>query len=89
MTRIEFIALAEAIYFPELGEHWKLQASIDLGVSKRSVLRQGVSLITSQTSFAPSPPSGQRCLRPSRLLPRHGRKSFGLSRRGNNDTARP
>jgi hypothetical protein len=39
MTRIEFIALAEAIYFPELGEHWKLQASIDLGVSKRSVLR--------------------------------------------------
>jgi hypothetical protein len=39
MTRLEFIALAEAIYFPELGEHWKLQCSIDLGVSKRSVLR--------------------------------------------------
>ena len=39
MTRIEFIALAESIYFPELGEHWKMQCSVDLGVSKRAVLR--------------------------------------------------
>jgi hypothetical protein len=39
MTRIEFIALAESIYSPELGDEWKLQASRDLGVSKRSVLR--------------------------------------------------
>ena len=39
MNRIEFIALAESVYYPELGEHWKLQCAVDLGVSKRAVLR--------------------------------------------------